>query len=274
MLALVHAVGAGIGECELTFLARRPIDVERARAAHAGYCACLRACGADVRLVDVSPQHPDATFIEDTFVVLDEVAVAGAMGVASRRAEVDALLPIVAAHRAVVRLPEGATLEGGDVLRVGRTLFVGRSRRTNDLGIAALASATAELGYRVVAVPVDGCLHLKTACTAVDDETVLCNPEWVDVARFAPLRVVPVPEAEPFGGNVLRVGGALVASAAHPRTAELLTGLGHRVHLVDIGELEKAEAGVTCLALLFADRGASAEPAAGHGPAPGRAGPG
>src|SRR5690606_5622276 len=96
MLALVHAVGAGIGECELTFLARRPIDVERARAAHAGYCACLRACGADVRLVDVSPQHPDATFIEDTFVVLDEVAVAGAMGVASRRAEVDALLPIVA----------------------------------------------------------------------------------------------------------------------------------------------------------------------------------
>src|SRR5262249_8045210 len=166
--AIVHAVPAALARCELTFVARRPIDVARARAQHRDYCALLMDCGLAVEVMDSSPDHPDAVFVEDAAVVLDEVAIACAMGARSRRAEVEALLPALARHRPVRRIGKG-TIEGGDVLRIGRTLFVGRSARTDDAGIAALTAIVAPLGYRVVPVGVRGCLHLKTACTALAD---------------------------------------------------------------------------------------------------------
>lgn len=249
-LAIVHAVGAGLVRCELTFLARGAIDVGRARAQHAAYCELLRSAGAEVCVVDASPDHPDAVFIEDAAIVLDEVAIATSMGAASRRAEVEHLVPVLAAHRRVARIASPATIEGGDVLRVGRTLLVGQSPRTNRQGLDALGRVVHGFGYVVVPVPVHGCLHLKTACTALDDETLLVNPAWVDVEALAGLATVPVAPSEPFAGNVLRVGGAVLASASHPRTVQHLLAAGYDMRTVDIGELEKAEAGMTCLSVL------------------------
>lgn len=249
-LALVHAVGDRLGECELTFLHRQRIDVARARTQHAAYCDLLRRCGIEVVVLDVSPEHPDAVFIEDTAVVLDELVVGASMGTPARRGEVEPVLASLARGR-TVRLDLPAALEGGDVLRVDRTLVVGRSPRTNAAGVEAFTEAVTPLGYEVVEVHVHGCLHLKTACTALDDHTLLVNPEWVDVAAVADFDLVPVAGGEPFAANVLRLRDVLVASASHPRTLARLRAAGHDVAPVDISELEKAEAGVTCLSLLL-----------------------
>jgi dimethylargininase len=251
MLALVHEVGEAIARCELTFLRRQPIDPARARAQHAAYCELLRACGARVHVLAVSPGLPDAVFVEDAAVVLDEVAVAAAMRPSSRRAEVENLLPVLRAHRPVVRIPAPGFLEGGDVLRLGRSLYVGLSARTDAGGASALPRAVVAYGYRVVPVPVRGCLHLKTACTALDAATILVNPEWVDARAFPGLRSIEVPPDEPFAANVLRVGATLCLPSRHRRTRAMLERAGYQVRTVDISELEKAEAGMTCLSLLL-----------------------
>lgn len=251
MLAITHSVPDGLASCELTFLERRPIDLARAQKQHRDYCDLLRRCGAEVRTVDVAMDHADAAFVEDTALVLDEVAVAASLGAASRQAEVDRMVPVLAAHRRVVRIEPPATLEGGDVLRLGRTLFVGLSRRTNRQGVTALTAIVVPLGYRVVPVPVHGCLHLKTACTAIGDTALLGNAAWIDRAPFAGLEWIDVPAGEPGGGNTLGVGDAVCLSASFPRTADLLRARGCDVRTVAIDEFEKAEAGMTCLSLLI-----------------------
>lgn len=251
LVALVHEVTAALARCELQFLQRTPIDVERARAQHRDYCRLLERLGAIVHAVATSPAHPDAVFVEDCAVVLDEIAIATRMGVASRTAEVDNLVPVLARYRKVVRIDAPATLEGGDVLRLGDTLFVGRSARTNQQGIDALAAIATPLGHRVVPVDVSGCLHLKTAVTALDADTLLANPAWIDVAPFRGCTIVPVDADEPFAANTLRVDRRIVMSASHPRTMARVADLGHAVHAAAIDELEKAEAGLTCLSLLF-----------------------
>jgi dimethylargininase len=251
MRAIVHAPGPALARCEVTFVARQPIDVARAQAQHRDYCALLAACGVAVESVAVSPQNPDAVFLEDTAVVLDECAVLCPMGVASRRGEVAAISPVLRRHRPVQAVLPPAKLEGGDVLRIGRTLFVGRSARTNDHGIAALAAIATPLGYRVVPVDVRGCLHLKTACTAARDDLLLANPAWLDLAPFAGMRIVTVDPHEPFAANLLRLDDTLLASASFLRTNAQLRALGLPLRTVAIDELEKAEAGMTCLSLLL-----------------------
>jgi dimethylargininase len=252
MIALTHSVTPSLARCELTFLAREPIDLARARAQHGTYRKLLGECGAIVRELSTSPDHPDAVFVEDTAVVLDELAVVASMGVASRHAEVQGMRGVLAEYRDVAAIAPPATLEGGDVLRVGRRLFVGLTGRTNAAGANALERLVAPHGYRVVRVPVRGCLHLKSACTALDDDTLLANPAIVALEPFAGVRVVRVPDDEPRGANALRLGGTVCLSAAFPRTAELVARLGFDVRTTDISEFEKAEAAMTCLSLLLA----------------------
>jgi len=252
MRAIVHAVSDRLADCELTYRDRVPIDVARARQQHADYCSLLLQLGVAVAIVDVSPAHADAVFVEDTALVLDEIAIAGAMGVPSRRAEVEAMVPVLQRWRRVLR-PATGTLEGGDVLALGRDLFVGRSRRTDDQGIAALRQLVAPFGYRVHAVAVTGCLHLKTAVTSIGGDRLLANPHWIDMRAFAGRDVVAVPADEPGAANALLVGATVCLPASCPRTAAQLRARGLDVRTVDIGEFEKAEAGLTCLSLLFTD---------------------
>ena len=257
LIALTRSPGPELARCELTHLPRQAIDHETALAQHRGYQAALRAEGLRVIELPADPAFPDGVFVEDTAVVLDEIAVLTAPAPPSRRGERTAVEAALAPFRPLARLPEDAYLEGGDVLRVGRTLFVGLSGRTCEAGVRALDVIVRPLGYVVVPVRVTGCLHLKSAVCAVDDRTVLANREWIDVGPFAGLRLIDVPAAEPFGANVLRLPGAIVVSAAFPETAETI--LGRRV-VVDVSELHKAESGVTCMSLVFADRVTSARP--------------
>jgi dimethylargininase len=254
IVALTRAVSPSISECELTHLDRLPIDLERAAAQHADYEAALRALGCEVRRVPAAPDNPDAVFIEDTAVVLDEIAVLTRPGAESRRAEVEPVAKELAAYRPLARIEEPGTVDGGDVMLVGRTLFVGRTLRTNDDGIAQLGELVRPYGYTVAPVEVQGCLHLKSAVTALDDGTVLCNPQWVQPAAFAPLDVMLVDEAEPNAANVVRVGSTLLAAEAYPRTNTALQAAGYTLVTVPADELAKAEGAVTCCSLIVSQQ--------------------
>lgn len=249
MEALTHAVTEGLARCALTFRERSPIDVARAREQHAAYVSALRMLGVEVTILDVNANHPDAVFIEDTAVVLDEVAIAASMGASSRAAEVPGVLPALGARREVLHLPTGATLDGGDVLRWQRTLYVGHSSRTNGIGVEALATLVAPYDYAVVPVKVRRCLHLKTAVTALGDRLVVF-PGLVDEGPLGGIPRLDVPPDEPEGANVLWVNEVAFVSASAPKTAEAIERTGVTVHVVMIDELEKAEAGLTCLSLL------------------------
>ena len=251
IVALTREPARALDGCALTYREREPIDAAAAAAQHRGYRAALEACGA--RVVTLPPVEglPDSVFVEDTAVVLDEVAVLTRPGVGSRRGEVSLIEPEVARLRTVVRVEPPATLEGGDVLRLGRTLYVGLSRRTNAEGAAALRGLAAPHGYEVLTVELRGCLHLKTGCSGLDEEAVLVNPDWVDAAAFRGRGVVAVDAAEPWAANVLSVGGPVCVSSAFPRTAEMLAARGYDVRAVEVSEFAKAEGGMTCMSLLF-----------------------
>jgi dimethylargininase len=251
MLALTHLPSPYMEQCQLTHLTRAPIDHDRAVQQHAEYCRVLRECGADVVVLDVNRHLPDCAFIEDTAVVLDEVAVLTPMGTGARQPEPAGVEPDLRKYREVQRIELPATLEGGDVLRVGRTLLVGLSSRTNRAGISALEAVVGRYGYKVVAVPVGGSLHFKTACTALDEGRLLVNTSWVDVRPLRGFELIRVPEDEPWGANTMRVGPSVCVAAGQPRTAELIHGLGFDVRAIDLSEFAKAEGGVTCLSILL-----------------------
>jgi dimethylargininase len=257
IVALVREPSASLAQCELSYVERTSIDVSRARAQHAGYCAALRAAGVEVRVLPAMDHLPDAAFVEDTAVVVDEVAILGSLGVGSRAAEAEAIVGALEAYRPVRRLARaGATLEGGDILRIGRTVYVGRSGRTNDAGAEALRALLEPLGYRLRTVAVDGCLHLKTGCSLAADGIVVVNPSWVSSRQFEQdgLSVVPVSSSEPWAANVLRVAGTLFVPAGYPATLQQLRTVGLDPVEVDIHEFQKAEAGLTCLSLVIPPR--------------------
>lgn len=251
LTAITRGPSGRLADCELSFVERQAIDVERARAQHREYQAALRAAGVRVIELPALDQLPDSSFVEDTAVVLDELAIMAPLGSAARVAESAFMADELARYRSIQRLESPATLEGGDVVQFDRTLYVGQTARTNGAAVEQLRSVLAKHGYRVTAVPVSGCLHLKTACSRLDDMTVLVNPECLDAAVFDGVSIVPVPADEAAGANVLHAGETVIVPASAPVTRAFLEGRGFRTLAVDISEFEKAEAGLTCLSLVF-----------------------
>lgn len=250
-IAITRAVSPRIANAELTFLEREPIDPGRAATQHEIYEQWLEAHGCRLMRAQPAPEHPDGVFVEDTAIVLDEVAVVTRPGAVSRRMETESVARTLVRYRAVRSLEDPGTLDGGDVLRIGHTLYVGMSRRTNNRAIAQLRDVLAPLGYTVVPTPFRDCLHLKTAVTAIDRETIVYNPEWVEAHHFRDVNAIPVDAAEPRAANVLGLNGTLLVPASHPRTRALLEKRGYSVDAIDYDELEKAEAGVTCCSIIF-----------------------
>jgi dimethylargininase len=251
MLALTHLPSPNLESGQRTHVARVPLDYGLAVRQHAAYCQTLRDCGATIHTLEVNRDLPDSTFLEDTAVVLDEVAVLASMGTAARRAEPAGVEAELRKYRPLARIEPPATLEGGDVLRVGQVLLVGVSARTDAAGAGALQAVVRPYGYRVLPVPVRGCLHLKTACTALPDGALLVNPAWVDLPSLRGFATVCVPEGEPWAANTLAIGGTVCLAAGHDQTADLLSRRGFDVRVLDLSEFAKAEGGVTCLSLLL-----------------------
>ncbi len=195
---------------------------------------------------------PDSVFVEDTAVVLDEIAVLASMGAESRRGEPAGIAPELAKYREVVPIKLPARLDGGDVVVSGRNILVGLTGRTDAAGIDAMRSIVQRCGYSVRSVRVTGCLHLKSACTALPDGRLLVNPGWLETSDLDGMSWVPIAAEEPFAGDVAIIGQTVIASASFPRTNTSIEALGFPVRSVDLSEFAKAEGGVTCLSLIFA----------------------
>jgi dimethylargininase len=254
-IALTREPGPDLARCELTYLARSPIDVEKASRQHRAYRLALERLGARVETLPALPGFPDAVFVEDPVVVLDEIAVIARPAPASRRGEAESLVEALEPLRSLVRLPGPGTLEGGDVLRDGRVLYVAATSRTDRAGLDALRAVVEPHGYEVRELPLRGCLHLETACCAIGRRRFLVNPDWVDADRLDADEVVPIDPGEPYGANVLLVGDGVVLPAEHRRTRRLLDHAGIPTVPVEFSEFVKAEAGVTCACVLVPPAG-------------------
>src|SRR5208283_1758189 len=255
LTAITRKVSSALADCELSFIDRKPIDMAKARAQHQAYEAVLSELGARVISLPEEPDLPDSMFVEDPAVVLDEVAVICSLGRESRRKEVPTIAAALEKFRklAYVKLP--GTLEGGDVLRVGKKVFVGVTTRSNPEGIGQLAVILEHFGFEVTAVPVTGCLHLKSAVTSLGRNTLLANRICFDWQRMPGSEWVDVDPTEPHAGNALAINDAVIFPTAFPKTLTILEDRGFRVLALDISELQKAESGLTCSSLLFEARG-------------------
>lgn len=251
MIAFVRELSARLEHCELSFIARAPIDGARARQQHRGYLAALAELGCALRWLPPLSEHADGVFVEDTAVLVPELAVLSRPGAPSRRGEVDSVAASLAGVRPLTRVLPPGTLEGGDVLRIGRTLYVGESARSDAQGTAQLAAALERFGYAVRPVATRGCLHLKSAATFIPPDTLLANPDWVDPGVFDVRRVLRVDAAEAFAANTLTLAGVTLVSADYPRTRERLHAAGIATRALEVSELHKAEAALTCMSLIL-----------------------
>jgi dimethylargininase len=252
--AFTRAVSPRLAECALTHLDRQPIDAARAAVQHAAYEQALVDAGLTVRRLPALDDDPDAVFVEDTAILLGKHAIICRPGSPSRAGEPQSTAEGLDPYFAIHQLADG-TLDGGDVLRIGDTLYVGQSSRTDATGTKALAGAVSPLGYRVVPIELGRCLHLKTAVTFAGEDsdgrpTLLVNADWVDPTLFVGTVPLPVPPQEPFAANCVRAGERLIMAAGSPRTVAMLRERGFSVTEVDVSELQKAEAGGTCMSLI------------------------
>jgi len=250
-VALTRAVSDSIADCQLTHVVRKPIDLNRARLQHSAYERALEAAGCEVVRVDADHDLPDAVFVEDAAVVLPELAILTRPGARSRRPEIAAVAGVLGRYRQVFPIESPSTIDGGDVLVAGRHVFIGRTSRTDGTAIAKVRSILEPIGYRVQPVRVSGCLHLKSAVTALADDRLLINPAWARPELFDGFDLVEIDADEPHAANVVRAGTRLIYPDAFPKTRKRLEALGLEVDAVDVSELAKAEGAVTCCSVIF-----------------------
>jgi dimethylargininase len=254
LIAITRCVSPALTECELSFIPRHPINLAIAQQQHHDYEKLLGQLGARVMSLPAEPTLPDSMFVEDPALVLDELAVIFPLGSDTRRREAATIAAALSPFRTLAYVQLPGTIEGGDILRLGRKLFVGRTARSNAEGISQLAAIGAPLGYEVIGVPVTGCLHLKSAVTSLDDNTLLANRAWFESSLIKDHEWVDVDPAEPHAGNALAIAGTVMFPASFTRTQAQIEARGFQVVPIDISELQKAESGLTCSSLLFEAR--------------------
>lgn len=251
LIAITHEVSPNMGQCEITHIPRQVIDINLARSQHIQYERVLVELGCQVRRLSVEPNLPDSVFVEDNAIVLNEMAIIARPGAETRRDETRSVSEVLGEYRTIFKIVSPGTLDGGDVLQVGRRLYVGVTERSNESGVKQLIDLVSPYEYEVVRVQVDGCLHLKSAVTHVGDEILLINRSWVDAKSFMGKDFIDVDPGEPYAANALLVGGELVYPAIFPETRRRLEDRGYSVRDVDVSELQKAEGAVTCCSLIF-----------------------
>lgn len=250
-IAITRKVSPRFNECEITHIERTPIDLNIARAQHDAYVRTLAELGCQVIELPEEPDLPDSVFVEDTAFILPEVAVITRPGADSRKPEVESIIPALSSYRPLVHVTEPASVDGGDVLVVGRQIFIGMSTRSNPESVAQLNALLDNYGYTVCGVEMTDCLHLKTAITRVDDKTLLINKNWVDSANFPGFDLIEIDASEPFAANCLPVRGKIIYPTTFPKTRKRLEEKGYSIAPVNLSELAKAEGAVTCCSLII-----------------------
>ena len=261
LTAITRSVSPAIVHCELSFIPRRPINLQLASMQHHAYEHLLEELGARVLSLPAEPSLPDSMFVEDPAIVLDELAVIFPLGTESRRPEAASIAQALSKFRKLEYVTLPGTLEGGDILRVGRRLFVGLTKRSNAEGIRQLASILAPHHYEVIGVEVTGCLHLKSAVTYLGRNqaagsraafaTLLANRSWFNTEQFTGFEWLDVDPSEPHAANALALGNTIIFPSSFPGTRARIEAAGFHVTPLDISELQKAESGLTCSSLIF-----------------------
>ena len=252
-VAITRHISPRFNECEITHIARTPINLDLARAQHQEYVNALVDLGCQIIELNEDPALPDSVFVEDTAFILKEVAVITRPGADSRKPEVASTIQVLAPYLPLVHVSEPATVDGGDVLVLGKNIYVGKSTRSNEAALTQLQNALDNYGYTVIGVQMHNCLHLKTAITKVDEKTVLINPNWVDTSHFKGFNWIEVDAQEPFAANCLPVNGKIIYPTSFPKTHAKLKAHGYPIQPVNMDELAKAEGAVTCCSLIIPD---------------------
>jgi dimethylargininase len=250
-IAITRQISPRFNECELTHLDRQPIDLGLARAQHHEYESALRELGCEVISLPPEADLPDSVFVEDVALVFDEVAIITRPGADSRKPETESIARALRPHRTVRTIEAPGTLDGGDVLRVGQTVYIGLSSRSNRSAVEQTQKFLLPFGYTVKGVEVNDCLHLKSAVTQVSEDTLLINPAWVDRSIFGAMKFIEVDESEPSAANAVWIDDAVIYPAGFPKTRRRLEEAGLRLKIVDATEVAKAEGAVTCCSLIF-----------------------
>ena len=255
LIAITREVSRSIKDCELTYLPRIPIDIDLARRQHRAYRDALSNMGAEVVCLPEEPAMPDSVFVEDIAVVLDECAIITLPGPVARRMEIPSIVDALKPYRELRAIEPPGSLEGGDVLVLGRNIYIGMTGRSNEPAASQVRAFLEPFGYRVHTVPVNGCLHLKSAITQLGRDSLLINPGWVERTHFHGWRFFEVDPGEPFAANVLWIGDRVLYQPAFPKTCAKLEAAGFNLLLTDQSELGKGEGALTCCSLIFQDRG-------------------
>lgn len=250
-IAITRHISSRFNECEITHIERTPINLEIARSQHEAYVRALAELGCQVIELPEETELPDSVFVEDTAFILPEVAVITRPGADSRKPEVESIIPALSPYRPLLHVATPATVDGGDVLVAGKQIFVGMSTRSNREVVTQLNALLEDFGYKVWGVELRDCLHLKTAVTRVNDQTLLINKAWVDASNFPGYDLIEIDASEPFAANCLPVRGTIIYPTTFPKTRNLLENKGFRIVPVDLSELAKAEGAVTCCSLII-----------------------
>jgi dimethylargininase len=250
LTAITRGLSQAVGSCELTFLPRVRIDPALAQQQHELYQAALSSLGCEIITVPTEQGLADSVFIEDTALVLDELAVMLRPGARSRRLELAGVERVLKRYRSLASIKAPGTLDGGDLLCVDNVIFAGLSSRSNENGIGQLRDIVTDYGYSVKTVETTKCLHLKSAVSAIAPGTLLINPDWVCSTAFKDYELVDVDDKEAHAANALLVGQGVIYPSSFPRTLERLEKRGINLVTVDLSELQKAEGAVTCCSLI------------------------
>jgi dimethylargininase len=251
VLAITREISPRFNECEITHIERTPIDLALALVQHAAYVNALEQLGCTVIQLAAEPELPDSVFVEDTAFILPEVAVITRPGADSRKPETDSIIRALSPYRKLVQVREPATIDGGDVLVLGKSVYVGLSSRSNTEAISQLNPLLDAYGYTVIAVELQDCLHLKSAVTRVDNQTLLINQKWVGTEPFRNYEWIEIDPTEPYAANCLPIAESIIFPTAFPKTRAKLEARGYQVVTVDVSELAKAEGAVTCCSLII-----------------------
>lgn len=250
-IALTRKPSTELVKCELTHISRKPINMEKAYDQHREYERSLEEMGCEIHRLPELPDHADGIFVEDTAVVFPEVAVIARPGAVSRRQETESVASSLQRWRELRYITKPATLDGGDIFMLGKRVLCGISTRTNKEGVRQLRNVLDSFGYTVEGIPVDQCLHLKTAFAHVAEDVMLINPDWVDPVLFPSMKIIHVDSTEPYAANALKIGGEVLYPEGFNRTRQKMELEDIPLRIIDVSELSKAEAGLTCSSIVF-----------------------
>jgi dimethylargininase len=249
--AITRAISPNMDNCELTHFEREPINIQQAIQQHKEYEKNLEKLGCKIISAVAAPDLPDSVFVEDCAIVLDEIAIMTHPGAESRREEVKGIAEVLAPHRELFFIESPGIIDGGDVLVIGRNIWVGLSNRSKLGAIEQLQKITSAFGYTVLGVEVTDCLHLKSAVTQVAENTVLLNPSWIKVGIFKDFKIIETHPDEPNASNALPINDVVLFPKAYPLTAKRLEENGIQIIYLDNSEVTKAEGALTCCSIIF-----------------------